>query len=231
MATRGSGLAKSSEYYRLAHVRRRGSLFEIPATVFYVEMLQRGKGTDLYQAILSEFGHPLATLGKLSNLRSRTWDNLKRYGVQILIIGKADYLKLEALNELIDLYDNLRIPVILAGSHYLEAILGRNHPAYVQVCNSFLEWYEFHLLTLEDVAKVIHDWEEKFLTLQNRLNLSQYPEVIETLHLKSGGLIESLYDMLRQIAMFKVEDPDFRLTPSNINAYLNHRKPPRLKLS
>jgi DNA transposition AAA+ family ATPase len=185
----------------------------------------------LYQAILSEFGHPLPTLGKLNNLRSRTWDNLKRYGVKILIVDKADYLKLEALNELIDFYDSLRISVVLAGTHYLEDVLGRNHPAYVRVSNSFLEWYEFPSLNLEDVAQVIDDWENKFLSERKKLHLTQYLEVVETLKEKSGGLIESLYDILRQIAMFKIEDPDFVLTPSNMNSYLSHRKPPRLKLS
>ncbi|WP_013335054.1 ATP-binding protein [Gloeothece verrucosa] len=230
VATKGSGLPKSCEYYRLAHVKRRGSLFEIPATVFYLEMLQKGKATDLYQAILSEFGHPLPTLGKLNNLRSRTWDNLKRYGVKILIVGKADYLKLEAFNELIDLYEHLRISVVLAGTHYLEDILGRNHSAYVRVSNSFLEWYEFPSLTSEDVVTVVEDWEKKFLTPKNRLNLTQSPEVVETLKEKSGGLIESLYDLLRQIAMFSTDDPYFELTPSNIMAYLSHRKPPTQKL-
>ena len=230
VGTRGSGLLKACEFYRMAHVRRRGSLFEIPATVFYVEMLQRGKATDLYRGILGQFGHPLSNLGTLRHLRSRTWDNLQRYGVKILIIGKADYLKLEALNELMDLYDHQKISVILAGTHYLEDILGRNHPAYVAINNSFLEWHEFPALTLKDVARVIEHWEQTFLTQKNRLNLTHYPEVVETLTEKSGGLIESLYDILRQLAMFTVDDPDFELIPSNIMAYLSHRKPPTQKI-
>ncbi len=230
VATRGAGLPKACEYYRMAHVKRRGSLFEMPARVFYTEMLQKGKATDLYRAILGEFGHPLSNLGTLRHLRSRTWDNLKRYGVKILIIAKADYLKLEAFNELIDLYDHSRISVILAGTHYLEDILGRNHPAYVNLCNSFLEWHEFPGLSSKDVAIVVEHWEKTFLSPKHRLKLTQDPEVVETLTEKSGGLMESLYDILRQIAMFKVDDPDFELTPSNILAYLSHRKPPTLKL-
>ncbi len=181
VATRGAGLPKACEYYRMAHVKRRGSLFEMPATVFYAEMLQKGKATDLYRAILGEFGHPLSNLGTLRHLRSRTWDNLKRYGVKILIIGKADYLKLEAFNELIDLYDHSRISVILAGTHYLEDILGRNHPAYVNLCHSFLEWHEFPGLSSKDVAIVVQHWEKTFLSPKHRLNLTQYPEVVETL--------------------------------------------------
>ena len=78
---------RKGEYYRMVHVKRRGSLFEMPATVFYAEMWQKGKATDLYRAILSEFGHPLSNLGSLRHVRSRTWDNLKRYGVKIKIIG------------------------------------------------------------------------------------------------------------------------------------------------
>lgn len=159
-------------------------------------------------------------------MRSRTWDNLKRYGVKILIIGKADYLKLEAFNELLDLYDYLRISVVLAGTNQLEHILSRNHPAYINISHSFLEWYEFSSLTTEDVGKVIEDWEHKYLTQKKRFNLMKYPEVIDAIAEKSGGLIESVYDILRQIAMFKIEEPSFELTSSNLLTYLSNRKPP-----
>jgi DNA transposition AAA+ family ATPase len=134
-----NGLPKACEYYRMAHVKRRGSLFQIPATVFYVKVNQKGNGIDLYRAILEEFSHPLSNVGSLSSLRSRVWDNFKRYGVKILIIGNADDLKLEAFNELLDLYASLRISVVLAETNQLESALSRNNPAYTKIANSFLE--------------------------------------------------------------------------------------------
>lgn len=230
VASGGSGLSKACQAYRMAHVRRRGSLFEIPATVVYIEMLQKGKATDLYRSILGEFGHPLSGVGRLNDLRSRAWGTLKRYGVKLLIIGNTDYLNLEAFNELIELFANLRITVVLTGTHYLEEIFKRNSYPYVRVHDSFLEWHEFPNLTLADVGQVVEDWEAKFLAQEHRLNLIEQPDVISTLLLKSNGLMESLYDMLRQLAVLRIDEPDFELSSSNLQMVLSHRQLSRVRL-
>jgi DNA transposition AAA+ family ATPase len=228
----GSGLLKACQLYRMQYVKRRGTLLEIPATVIYAEIDQHGGPTDLYCSIMEEIGHPLAHVGTLRDLRSRAWGTLKGYGVKILIIGNADYLTLEAFNELIDVFTKLRIPVILVGTYYLgDNILGRKSLPYVRVHDSFLESYEFPNLTEEDIIEVVDDWERKFLLENRRLNLTQIQSVVSYLQLKSGGLIEPLYDLLRKIAILKLDEPAFELSQANLTIKFGRRKEPKVKFN
>lgn len=226
----GSGLLKACQLYRTKYVKRRGTLLEIPATVIYTEINQHGGPTDLYCSILEEIGHPLAHVGTLRDLRSRTWGTIKGYGVKILIIGNADYLTLESFNELIDIFTKLRIPVILVGTYYLgDNILERKNLPYVRVHDSFLESYEFPNLNEGEVIEVVNDWEEKFLPENRQLNLTQTESVVSYLRIKSGGLIEPLYDLLRKIAILKIDEPDFELDQYNLTKRFGKRKEPKVK--
>lgn len=226
----GSGLLKACQLYRTQYVKRRGTLLEIPATIIYAEIEQHGGPTDLYCSILEEIGHPLANIGALRDLRSRAWGTLKAYGVKLLIIGNADYLTLEAFNELIDVFTKRRVPVILVGTYYLsENILERRSLPYVRVHDSFLESYEFPNLTEEEIIEVVDDWESKFLPEHSRLNLTQIDSVISYLRIKSGGLIEPLYDLLRKIAILKIDEPKFELNQYNLTNKFGRRKEPKVK--
>ncbi|MBL1200949.1 MAG: ATP-binding protein [Nostoc sp. GBBB01] len=226
----GSGLLKACQLYRTQYVKRRGTLLEIPATVIYAEIEQHGGPTDLYCSIMEEIGHPLAHVGTLRDLRARAWGTLKGYGVKILIIGNADYLKLEAFNELIDIFTKMRIPVILVGTYYLgHNILDRKSLPYVRVHDSFLESYEFPNLTKEEIIEVVDDWEEKFLLENRRLNLSRIDSAISYLEQKSKGLIEPLYDLLRKIAILKIDEPNFKLDQHDLTQRFGRRKEPRIK--
>ncbi|MEH1898423.1 MAG: ATP-binding protein [Nostoc sp.] len=226
----GSGLLKACQLYRMQYVKRRGTLLEIPATVIYAEIDQHGGPTDLYYSILEEVGHPLTNVGALRDLRSRTWGTLKSYGVKILIVGNADYLTLEGFNELVDIFAKRRIPIILVGTYYLsENILERKSLPYVRVHDSFLEPYEFPNLTEENIIEVVDDWEQKFLPQDGRLNLAQMDSVISYLKLKSGGLIEPLYDLLRKIAILKLDEPSFELSQANLTRKFGRRKEPKVK--
>jgi hypothetical protein len=226
----GSGLLKSCQLYRMQYVKRRGTLLEIPATVIYAEIDQHGGPTDLYYSILEEVGHPLTNIGALRDLRSRAWGTLKSYGVKILIIGNADYLTLEGFNELIDIFTKWRIAIILVGTYYLsDNILERKSLPYVRVHDSFLEPYEFPNLTEEDIIEVVDDWEQKFIPEDGRLNLAQMDSAISYLKLKSGGLIEPLYDLLRKIAILKLDEPSFELSQANLTRKFGRRKEPKVK--
>lgn len=226
----GSGLLKACQLYRMQYVKRRGTLLEIPATVIYAEIDQHGGPTDLYYSILEEVGHPLTNIGALRDLRSRAWGTLKSYGVKILIVGNADYLTLEGFNELIDIFTKRRIPIILVGTYYLsDNILERKSLPYVRVHDSFLEPYEFPNLTEEDIIEVVDDWEQKFIPEDGRLNLARMDSVISYLKLKSGGLIEPLYDLLRKIAILKLDEPSFELSQANLTRKFGRRKEPKVK--
>lgn len=137
---------------------------------------------------------------------------------------------MEGFNELIDIFTKRRIPIILVGTYYLsDNILERKSLPYVRVHDSFLEPYEFPNLTEEDVIEVVDDWEQKFIPEDGRLNLAQMDSVISYLKLKSGGLIEPLYDLLRKIAILKLDEPSFELSQANLTRKFGRRKEPKVK--
>lgn len=230
IGTHGAGVPKACQFYRMKYVKRRGTLLQVPATVIYAEVYQHGGPTDLYSSILEEIGHPLTHLGTLRDLRSRTWATLKGYGVKLLVIGNADYLKLEAFNELIDIFNKLRITVILVGTLTLHSVLDRSSSAFCRVHDSFLECYDFPNLSLADATEVIDDWENKFLPKNHLLNLTQIPGVAELLRSKSEALLEPLYDLLRKIAILKLDEPSFELSPANLALKLGKRKLPKVRI-
>jgi hypothetical protein len=108
-------------------------------------------------------------------------------------------------------------------------ILERKSLPYVRVHDSFLESYEFLNLTEEEIIEVVDDWEAKFLRENRRLNLTQIESVVSYLRLKSGGLIEPLYDLLRKIAILKIDEPHFELDQYNLTKKFGRRKEPKVK--
>lgn len=230
IASHDSGLPKACQLYRMQYVKRRGNLFEIPAPVIYIEMDEPATPTGLYRTILGEMGHPLASSSHLRDLRSRSWATLTGYGVKLLIVGNSDCLKLETFEELINLFGKLRITVVLAGSDRLKEVISRKNWRYLRVHNSFLEFHEYHNLNLLDVAEVVDDWEEKLLKPEERWHLSSIPGAIEIIQARSEGLIEKVYELLRKIAVWKIDDPSLELNPSNILKRLSYRNQPLIKL-
>ena len=71
-ALNGADLQKACHFYRMKEARRRGVLQAIPMPVVYAEVKQYGAPTDLSLSILTALGHPLAGVGCLRDLRSRT---------------------------------------------------------------------------------------------------------------------------------------------------------------
>ncbi len=99
----------------------------------------------------------------------------------------------------------------------------------MRVHDSFLESYEFPNLNEEEVIEVVNDWEEQILPENARLNLTQTESVVSYLRIKSGGLIEPLYDLLRKIAILKIDEPHFELNQYNLTKRFGRRKEPKVK--
>ncbi len=62
-----------------------------------------------------------------------------------------------------------------------------------------------------------------------RLNLAETESVVSYLRIKSGGLIEPLYDLLRKIAILKIDEPHFELNQYNLTKRFGRRKEPKVK--
>jgi hypothetical protein len=226
-ALNGADLQKACHFYRMKEARRRGVLQAIPMPVVYAQVNQYGSPTDLFLSILTALGHPLAGVGCLRDLRSRTSGTLKAFGVKLLIVGNAHYLSYKSFNELVEIVRASKIAVIPVGSLYLGEILDRQSKRYTDIYNTFLDTHEFVCFSKSETAQVVVSWEEQVLVpLERRLNLASIPGFCNSLYDKCNGQAESLYECLRKIAIYMLENPGTQLNSSSPAQILGTRRLP-----
>jgi len=225
-AFNGKDLEKACRFYRMKEAKSRGGLRTIPMPVVYAQVEQNGTPTDLFLSILTALGHPLARGGSLRDLRSRTWGTLKAFGVKLLIVGNAHLLSYKSFNELIEIVRASKIAVIPAGSLHLDEILNRQSRRYTDIYNTFLDSHEFVSFPKEEIVQVVASWEDKVLVpLERRLNLAS-PDLYGYLHTRCSGQAETLYECLRKIAIYMVDNPGSQLNSSDLDLILATRKSP-----
>jgi hypothetical protein len=226
------GLSKALNYYTQQHVKRRGDFLQLPAPVAYIEIEQHGSPTDLFLLILEFLSNPF-DCRPLRDLRARTWGTLKGYGVKILIVNQADLLSFAAFNELVRIAEKLKISVILTGPPYLNDILDSNSnkkKRYINIHNTFLKYHPFNLLSQQDAATVIEQWEKSGLKWSKPLNLASNVEIVALLHEKCQGQLRPLYENLREIAVWRLDHPKAQINPQNISQALGIQYQPISKL-
>ena len=226
-ALNGADLQKACQFYRMKEARRRGVLQAIPMPVVYAEVKQYGAPTDLFLSILTALGHPLAGVGSLRDLRSRTLGTFKAFGVKLLIVGNAHHLPYQSFNELVEIVRGSKIAVIPVGSLYLDEILNRQSRRYADIYNTFLDTHEFVSFSKKETVQLVASWEEQVLVpLERRLNLASIPKFCDSLHNRCSGQAEPLYDCLRKIAIYMLENPGTQLNSSSLDQILVTRRPP-----
>ena len=220
-------LRKSCHFYQRLFGQKRGHLYTIPAPIIFTEIRQYGTPTDLYRDILRELGNPFADIGRLVHLRTRTWGTLKSYQVRLLVIGKADYLSYKALNELIELTRNLKIAIVLVGTYYLGELLKRGTKRYADIASTFLDWHVFPPFKKADTVGIIQQWEAQVLKGWSQpLNLFSDEQVVKILYERSGGHGEVLYDILRKVAILKLDYPSLTFNSNELCKILASRDTP-----
>lgn len=226
-ALNGADLQKACQFYRMKEAKRRGVLQAIPMPVVYAQVKQYGAPTDLFLSILTALGHPLAGVGPLRDLRSRTWGTLKAFGVKLLIVGNAHYLPYKSFNELVEMVRSLKLAVIPAGSLYLEEILNRQTKRYTDIYNTFLDSHEFVSFSKKETVQMVASWEEQVLVpLERRLDLASIAGLCDSLYNSCSGQAEPLYDCLRKIAIYMLENSGIQLDASSLAQILATRRPP-----
>lgn len=226
------GLSKALDYYTKQRIKRRGDFLQLPAPVAYIEMEQHGSPTDLFLLILEFLSNPF-DCRPLRDLRARTWGTLKGYGVKILIVNQADLLSFAAFNELVRISEKLKISVILTGPPYLNDILDPNSnkkKRYINIHNTFLKYHPFNLLSGQDTATVIGEWEKSGLKWSKPLNLASNAQIVALLHEASQGQLRPLYEHLREIAIWRLDHPKAQINPQNISQALGIQFQPISKL-
>ena len=201
---KGSNLSQSCYDYFDSLVVQKNNLFLTPVKVLYVRTSLPGKAVDVHIDILNALKHPLNN-GKLRELRKRVRATLKLLQVQLLIIDDAYILKREAMVELIKIYEDSKIPIVMSGAYDLEERLSQSR-GYEHINNMFLTVHNYRTLTIDELASVVAAWEEEVLGLwEEKPNLADNEEIIHHLYTRSSGLIQPIYKFLQQIAIAQLE--------------------------
>lgn len=227
------GIQRSLEYYMGTQVKRRGSILQIPASIVLLEIEQNGSSTDLMLLILEFLSNPL-DCGTLRDLRARVWGTLKAYGVKLLIVNNADLLSFKAFTELMRIFEKLNIPVVLAGMPYLDDILDvqkLRNKKFVNIHNTFLKRCSFDNLSVSDAQTVIDDWERSGLCWSSPMKLAEDTAIVEYLNERSQGQLRPLYENLREIAVWKLDNSKAEINLQNIAQALGVAYKPVSKLS
>jgi hypothetical protein len=223
------GLYKSLDHYTSQQTKRRGDLIRIPAPVAYIEIDDPGNGKSVFLSILSFLANPI-NCGGLHDLRVRTWETIKKCGVKILIVNYADLLLFSGLNELMRIAEKCQISVVLAGTGRLDDILDpKSRKRYLPIHNTFLNHHKFSVLSSSEKDTVIQAWENK-LGWSKPMNLALDKTIADTLHLSSEGQVRPLYDLLKQIAIWHLDNPQIEINPLNISKVLTNAQAPQVGL-
>ncbi|MGL5941734.1 MAG: AAA family ATPase [Waterburya sp.] len=208
---KGSNLSQSCYDYFDSLVRQKDNLLSIPTKVLYVRTSLPGGANDIHIDILNALKRPL-NAGQLRDLRRRVRGTLKSYQVQLLIVDDAHLLKRKAMVELVKIYEDLKIPVVMSGAYDLEERLAQFR-GYEHISNMFLTVHNYRTLTLDEVTSVVAAWEEEVLGLwEEKPNLADNEEIVTHLHNRSSGLIQPLYKYLQQVVIAQLENT---LNPSS----------------
>lgn len=228
---KGSDLSKACYNYFSNSAAQRENLISIPLKVLYVRTSQPGGANHIYIDILNALNRPLNS-GTLRDLRMRVKGTLKAYQVQLLIVDDAHVLKRKAMVELVKIFDDLKIPVVMSGAYDLEERLSQSK-GYDHINNMFLTVHNYRTLTQDEVASVVAAWEEEVLGLwDEKLNIADNEEIINRLYTLSSGLVQPLYGYLKKIAIAQLENT---LNPSSeegidIDEVIGTTRPARVQM-
>ncbi|MGK7893836.1 MAG: AAA family ATPase [Xenococcus sp. (in: cyanobacteria)] len=201
----GSNLSRSCYDYFDSLVVQKDNLLLTPLKVLYVRTSLPGGANDIHIDILNALKRPL-NAGQLRDLRRRVRGTLKSYQVQLLIVDNAHLLKRKAMVELVKIYEDLKIPVVMSGVGDLEARLSQSR-GYEHINNMFLTVHNYRTLTIDEVTSVVAAWEEEVLGLwEEKLHLADHEAIVKHLYNLSSGLIQPLYKYLQQIAIAQLEN-------------------------
>lgn len=226
LSVQGSGISDSCQYYRMLHVKRRGTIIQLPVLVIYIQLHSNCTPSGLYRMLLQASNHRVTT-GKLKDKRLRAYGQLKSFGTQLLIIDDAEFLTYESFCEVVQIYNILKIPTILSGNHCLGDILQQKK--WERVGNSFLEFYNYPPMTKDEMLAVIEGWEKEFLKWPEKsdiLNTSTFDKVFAN----TKGLKVSLFEVLKKSAILALDQGTYKITDGIVKSVLKNRREPRIHL-
>ncbi|XHX77920.1 MAG: AAA family ATPase [Stenomitos frigidus ULC029] len=193
-----------------------GAVLLLPVSVVYIRVPSGCTPAQLFVEALQAL-HRNLKFGRIGDLRKRVRATLKEYGVKLLIIDDAHYLKLKALRELVQIHELLKIPVVLSGTGELYDLLKSE---WKQVHNSFLSFYPLPAMTIDQTASVVDTWLTSFLGWEEESDLL-YEDVLKKLQEKTGGLTGPLNDTLQKMAVLALKQGLHRIDEKTIHEVLD----------
>jgi DNA transposition AAA+ family ATPase len=167
--------------------------------VIYIQVPEECGAKELFGVILRYFNYQVAK-GTVAELRDRTLQVLKGCQVEMLIIDEPDRFKSKTFAEVRDIFDKLKISVILVGTDRLDAVIKRDE----QVYNRFRACYRFEKLLGDDFVQTVKIWEQQVLQLPTPSNLTE-KTMLKILGDATGGYIGLINKILRVAALRATE--------------------------
>jgi hypothetical protein len=120
--------------------------------------------------------------------------------------------------------------VILCGTSRLDEVLNpKNRKRYLPIHNTFLNHHKLSVLSSSEKDTVIQEWETK-LGWTKPMNLAVDEAIANNLHLSSVGQIRPLYDLLKRIAIWHLDNPHIEINANNISTLLTTVQAPQVGL-
>ncbi len=134
--------------------------------------------------------------GTLAELRARVYRILKVCQVEMIIIDEAHRMQRKTLSEVRDIFERLKIAVVLVGTDRLDTVMHHDD----QVLNRFMACHRFHRLSASELEETTAIWEEYVLRLPQPSNLTS-DAMQRVLATSTRGYLGLLDEILRSAAV------------------------------
>lgn len=123
---------------------------------------------EFYRAVLAHYNFDLPR-GTVGDIRSKTFEVIEASQTEMLIVDEADRLKPNTLRDVRDIFDDLKISVILVGTEKrIDKILSEDE----QVENRFRPRYRIGTISSKDLPEIVGLWERDIIALPLPSNLT-----------------------------------------------------------
>lgn len=166
---------------------------------------------DLFVGLL-EYLQYRVTRGTLAELRARVYRLLQVCQVEMIIVDEAHRLRPKTFSEACDVFEELKISVVLVGTDRLDAVVRRDE----QVHGRFMAAHRFHRLDSQALEETTAIWEEYVLQLPQASNLTSDP-MQKILGASTRGYLGLLDEILRNAARRTLQTGQSRIELSLLN--------------
>lgn len=175
--------------------------------VGYIHPKQECTSRELFREVLEHYGQALSGRGTVGDARSLTLKTLRACKAEMLIIDEADRLRGKTFADVRDIFDKLKIAVILVGTKQrLDPAVQKDE----QVYNRFRSSYRMGTIPNAQLKQIVGVWERDILALPVPSNLTAEP-MLKVIRRATGlsrrGYYIGLIDMvLREAAIRALEN-------------------------